>query len=196
MCAACQSDSNFEDIVYLDCADCKTIKVLPQDLPNLKFLTTYNTNIKDIPVYPNLEALYCFNSPITTLPELPKLRKLIANDTFLTELRGDYYRLEEVNINNTNVSSIPTSLISLTWLSADDTNLETISNKLVSLESLSIANTKIKTIPEMLSMEYLNCSGTGVSHINETECISLRKLVCKGCPIDPFSFKSGMNVMM
>ncbi len=196
MCQGCELSVNIEDVIFLDCSDCQSIKSLPADLPNLKFLAIYNTNISDVPAYPSLEALYCFSTPIATLPALPKLRKLIAHDTNISELRDDYYRLEYANLNNTNITDIPTSLISLSSLSADNTQLDSISKKLVSLEWLSVANTNIKTIPRMMSLTYLDCSGTKITRINEKECSSLRKLVCRGCPIDPFAFKSGINVSL
>ena len=196
MCEIC--DGSYDPaVIYLDCSECKKIRTLPSELPNLKFLSVYNTNIEEIPPYASLEALYCFDSEIKELPRLPKLRKLVAQNTNLERLPEDCFRLEVVDIDNTNVSIIPESMISLRWLSADNTNIESVSKKLISLEWLSVAKTKISKMPKsMLSLQYLNCSGTDVSDIQTKGYPMLRKLACRGCPIDPFSFTNGLDVMM
>ena len=199
MCFLCDNPTNqkeFDDLVYLDCSDCENIKVLPDNLPNLKFLSIYNTNIEEVPSYASLESLYCFDTSIVSLPSLPKLRKLMAQHSNLTSIPNDYYRLEVMNINNTFVDTIPDTMISLRWLSAEDTDIQQLSSKLISLEWLSIANCNIETMPnEMLSLQYLNCSGTTISNINTSGYPMLRKLSCKGCSIDPFSFSNGLDVM-
>ena len=48
MCIICcdsPNQSDLDQIVYLDCSGCKKVKVLPPQLPNLKFLSIYKTKI-------------------------------------------------------------------------------------------------------------------------------------------------------
>ena len=200
MCQICNNsihEASLNDIIYLDCSNCQNIKTIPEDLPNLKFLSIYNTNILSIPSYPNLEALYCFKTPIQTLPSLPKLRKIFAQDSQLTIIPDDYYRLEVANLNNTSIVSIPDTMISLRWLSVDNTDIDSISEKLISLEWLSIQKTNVGSLPnEMPCLQYLNCSHTEISQVDVRGHPMLEKLVCKGCSVDPFQFANGLDVSM
>ncbi len=196
MCIICEDNFNPDEIIYLDCSECKTVTELPPNLPNLKFLSIYNTSISVVPQYDSLETLYCFNTKVNSLPPLLKLRKLFAQKSCLTFLRDDLYRLEMVNINNTEVDSIPDTFMNLRWLSANHTKLTSISKKMISLEWLSIAHTNIETMPStMLSLQYLNCNYTAISDINVDGYPMLRKLSCRGCTINPFDFDTGLDVM-
>lgn len=199
MCPICKNSftsAQLEELVCLDCSDCAEVEALPENMPNLRFLAIYDTNIRRIPAYPGLEALYCFRCPVVELPDMPKLRKLVANGTAIDRLSEDYYRLEMANIDDTNVTAIPDSLISLRWLSANNTGLETISRRLISLEWLSIENTRLTEMPEhMPSLQYLNCSGTGVTAVVEDDYPMLRKITCRGCPINPFDFSNRIDVI-
>jgi Leucine-rich repeat (LRR) protein len=144
-----------------------------------------------------LEAVYCFNSKITSLPDLPKIRKIFAQNTPLAAIPDNYFRVEMMNIDATDVASIPETMISLRWLSANNTKLVSISDKLLSLEWLSIEHTSVDAMPHtMLSLQFLNCSHSGVQDICVDHYRCLRKLVCRGCPIDPFVFTNGLDVMM
>lgn len=196
MCKLCDN-IDAREIIYLDCANCDAVKTLPADMPNLKILSIYNTSISEIPEYPSLETLYCFNTPLEYLPSLPKLRKLVAHNTNLRALNSDLYRAEIVKVDNTQIDEIPECLINLVSVSADCTNVSSISSKLISLEWLSIQNTKVVEMPEgMMSLQFLNCSGTEVSDIIEENYPMLRKIVCRGCSIDPFQFCGKVDVMM
>ena len=197
MCVICDGSFDSNELIYLDCSNCDKVTSLPADLPNLKFLSIYKTNIEFVPPYQSLESLYCFETPIKTLPSLPKLRKLFAQDSELDMIPEDYFRVEVINVNNTPIISIPDTLISLRWLAANETSIESISSKLISMEWLSMENSNVDSMPkEMLSLQYLNCSGTKVCKINTRGYPMLRKLSCRGCAIDPFSFSNGLDVSM
>jgi len=196
MCQACYLNlEQLRELVYLDCANCKVIKSLPEDLPNLKILSIYRTNIVSIPSYLGLEALYCFHSSLAALPDMPKLRKLVAHGCNIDVLRDDLFRLETADISDTKVSVIPNTLVNLSRLCADNTPITVFPKKLISLEWLSIENTQISEMPnEMPSLIFLNCSDTNITDINEDECPMLRKLICRNCPINPFEFNGAINV--
>ncbi|KAG6961387.1 hypothetical protein JG688_00009114, partial [Phytophthora aleatoria] len=75
--------------------------------------------------------------------------------------------------------------------------LTSVPRKLISLEWLNIEKTLVEEMPgSMLSLQYLNCNDTKASTINTDGYVSLRKLACRGCSIDPFSFDNGLDVMM
>ena len=78
MCIICNNNYDPNDLTYLDCSDCLVITMLPENLPNLKYLVISNSNITTIPSYPQLSGLYCLNTNIEYLPDLPQLKKLIG----------------------------------------------------------------------------------------------------------------------
>lgn len=126
--------------------------------------------------------------PIKALPDLPKLRKLNASGSSLESLPGAMYRLENILVNNTPISVIPETLISAINISANDTNVSEISDKLINVESLSIVNTLVATLNPMLSLQYLNCSGTQITSLPINQMPSLRKVFARGCNFsDPFA---------
>ncbi len=188
MCILCESSDLDQSTIFLDCSNCDKITTLPEYLPNLKFLVIYGTNISTIPSYKSLEGLYCMGCPINSLPDLPKLTKLNASGSSLKSLPNSLYRLETILVDDTNVSDIPDTLISSITISANNTKVSNVSEKLINVESLSIANTQVSEINVMMSLQYLNCSGTSVSSILVDKMPMLRKIYAKECSIsDPFS---------
>lgn len=187
MCILCDSSEVDQSTIFLDCSKCSKITTLPESLPNLKFLAIYDTNISEVPVYSSLEGLYCMRCPIKSIPDLPKLRKLNAAGSALETLPDTLYRLENILIDDTKVSTIPETLISVINISANDTNVSEISDTLINVESLSIVNTPVSTMDPMLSLQYLNCSGTQITSLPIDQMPSLRKVFARGCNFsDPF----------
>lgn len=188
MCIVCESSEIDSNIALLDCSGCKTVSVLPESLPNLKFLVIYDTNIKIIPQYESLEGLYCMNCPIESIPDLPKLRKINATNSNITTIPDTLYRIETLLINQTNIMEIPETLISLRYLSTSNTKISTISRKLINIESLIISDTEITKIVPLMSLQFIDFSNTGITNLPLNELKSLRKVVAKGCSLtDPFS---------
>lgn len=188
MCILCNNLEINIDTILLDCSNCKNITTLPNNLPNLKFLVIYNTNIKIVPEYPSLEGLYIMNCPIESLPDFPKLKKLNAVNSKLTAIPDTYFRLECLLIDNTLIQSIPETLISVKQISANACkSLAEISSKLINLETLSINNTAIELIPSLMSLNYVDIGSTNISilPLNNLKC--LRKVFAKGCNLsNPF----------
>lgn len=126
--------------------------------------------------------------PIEELPSLPKLTKLNASGSSLMRIPDTFYRLETIMVDNTNLSDIPKTLISAITISANNTNITDISSKLINVESLSIVNTLVANINIMMSLQYLNCSGTRVDSILVDQMPTLRKIYARGCTFaDPFT---------
>ena len=130
--------------------------------------------------------MYC---PISILPDLPKLTKLNATGSKLESIPDTFYRLQSIRIDNTPISTLPTTLISAITISVNGcTHLTEISSKLINLESLSIMNTHITNIPSLMSLQYINIGGTSIAELPITELPCLRKVFAKGCSLsDPFS---------
>jgi len=168
MCIICDTPMIDQSTIFLDCSNCPNITTLPEHLPNLKFLMIYDTNITMVPSYESLEGLYCMRCSIETLPDLPKLRKLNATGSSLKTLSGTLYRLETLLIDNTNVSNI--------------------SDKLINIESLSVVNTPMTSLKALMSLQYLNCSGTQINSLPINQLPNLRKVYARGCNFsDPFA---------
>lgn len=188
MCIICNNLIDPESIIFLDCSKCPNVSTLPENLPNVKFLAIYDTNISVIQSYPSLEGLYCMNCPIETLPDLPKLRKLNATGSALKEIPGTLYRLEVLLVNNTKITNIPDTLISAITISANNTQISQISSKLINVESLSISGTQVQSLEPMMSLQYLDCSNTAITDIPVDMITGLRKVFARGCNItDPFN---------
>lgn len=188
MCIICDTPMIDQSTIFLDCSNCPNITTLPEHLPNLKFLMIYDTNITMVPSYESLEGLYCMRCSIETLPDLPKLRKLNATGSSLKTLSGTLYRLETLLIDNTNVSDIPETLISTITVSANNTNVSNISDKLINIESLSVVNTPMTSLKALMSLQYLNCSGTQINSLPINQLPNLRKVYARGCNFsDPFA---------
>lgn len=189
MCELCSGAPINSDIIFLDCSNCKQVQTLPESLPNLKFLIIYGTNISAIPSYPSLEGLYIMNCPIVELPELLKLTKLNASGSKLQSIPTTLHRLQSINIDNTLITSIPDTLISVTNISANDcTQLATISSKLINLESLSIAKSAFSNIPGLMNLCYIDISGTALIELPLDQLPALRKVRAKSCTLnDPFA---------
>lgn len=189
MCIVCDNSIIDPSTIYLDCSQCSQVTSLPDNLPALKFLIIYDTNIQTIPPYPLLEGLYMMNCPIVSLPDLPKLTKLNAKGSKLENISDKLYRLQTIMIDNTPIQSLPNTLISAVTISANDCNqLTDISSKLINLESLSIINTSIDTIPSLMSLQYINIGGTSIKQVPVDKLPCLRKVFARGCNLnDPFS---------
>jgi Leucine-rich repeat (LRR) protein len=189
MCKLCIGSPIDSNTIFLDCSNCTHVQTLPDNLPNLKFLIIYNTNIQVIPPYPSLEGLYMMSCPIVALPELPKLVKLNATGSKLESIPDTLYRIQSINIDRTAIVSLPTTLISATTISANGcARLDTISSKLINLESLSIMNTGFRSIPKLISLQYINIGSTSIDQLPLDYLPALRKVFAKGCQlIDPFA---------
>ena len=188
MCILCDNPEIDPNTILLDCSNCKKIASLPSNLPNLKFLVIYGTNISSIPEYLSLEGLYIMNCPIESLPDFPKLKKLNANNSQLISLPETYYRLEYLLIDNTPIQSLPDTLISIKQISANGCKMLTeISSKLINLETLLINNTAIETIPSLMSLNYIDIGSTNISVLPLNHLKSLRKVFAKNCNLsNPF----------
>lgn len=188
MCILCDNPEIDHNTILLDCSNCKKIASLPPNLPNLKFLVIYGTNISILPEYPTLEGLYIMNCPIESLPDFPKLKKLNASNSKLLSIPDTYFRLEYLLIDNTPIQSLPDTLISVKQISANGCrSLTEISTKLINLEILSINNTAIEFIPSLMSLNYIDIGSTNISvlPLNNLKC--LRKVFAKGCNLsNPF----------
>lgn len=188
MCILCDNPEIDSNTILLDCSNCKKIVSLPSNLPNLKFLVIYGTNISTVPEYPALEGLYIMNCPIESLPDFPKLKKLNASNSKLLSVPDTYFRLEYLLIDNTPIQLLPETLISIKQISANSCkSLTEISSKLINLETLSINNTAIEIIPSLMSLNYIDIGSTNISvlPLNNLKC--LRKVFAKGCNLsNPF----------
>jgi len=76
---------SIQNLTLLNCNDAPLITSLP-DMPNLKELYCYNTQITKLPYLPKLTILNCYNTQISSLPDLPKLSVLYCYNTQITKL--------------------------------------------------------------------------------------------------------------
>lgn len=189
MCIVCSTQQVDPDTIFLDCSNCKQVRALPGDLPNLKFLIIYGTNIPEVPPYPSLEGLYMMDCPIKQLPALPKLTKLNASGSMLESISDKLYRLQTILIDRTQITELPETLISAINISANGcSKLVNISPKLINLESLSIRGTALRSVPRLMSLQYINIGDTAINALPLDHLHALRKVFARGCQlVDPFA---------
>lgn len=113
-----------ENILSLQICLCNKIKIIPNNLINLKYLFLQdNQNIKYIPNLSNLENLY------------------IENCKNIKELPNNLSNLKKLVLINTNIKEIPNTYINLKILKIKNSPLITsISNNFINLEQLTLIN--------------------------------------------------------
>jgi len=77
-----------DDVIKIDCSNCKFIEKLPELPKKLDILSCYNNSLIELPKLPDtLTTLYCGENKLTILPELPQtLESLICSDNMLEYL--------------------------------------------------------------------------------------------------------------
>lgn len=194
MCKLCDKTiySAFGYINDYDLVVCDKVEILPNDLVGLKSLDISNN--KHITFIPSnlveLNELKCSNTNITYINhEFTKLKHIDASGSKLFSI-GPFYelrylivsncinfnhisdkltKLEELNINDTNISTIPDSLINLGILNCSNSKLSSISKHYTNLIELDCSNTIIDKLPNtLLQLQKINCSNTNITKIPGT----------------------------
>ena len=77
-----------------------------------------------------------------------------------------FINLEYLNIENTNITTIPKTYNKLKQLYGSGSFITKLSKKLYNLENIIINNTNIKKIKYYKNLNYLNCNNTFIEYIN------------------------------
>ena len=157
-----------------------------EERPNLREIVfsceDMNERIKKIPdirTLVKLKELSIWYSHIKEIPNLYNLIVLDISNTLVTEVPSTLINLEQLYCENTtNVSKIPSTLTKLEHLHCNNTKITEIPSTLILLITLECFETKIMEIPDsLINLEVLECSYTEIKEIPYT-LIKLINLVC------------------